>query len=432
MPWNALIGCGLKDIFQSRSQISGKEMRKVAGVTLLFLTLFAETALAQTAVPQPVRPTTCKAGRNPAGRLICVDPDLTALESILGIAYRDAKITASPEVQQSLLQGQLAWIRERDVKCGLTGTDYKAIRNLLPAKQCLEDAIEARIDELQDSSQTDSISTSTTPAPPTITMTPLVQSPSLSSSGGSTTNELPSYQGLHFTAVTDGIDGTVECSSSLSRLESGPLVNLHVSGSSLVKIAIADNASSYRMFENDTWRPFLDNLRNAAHSGCANVWKTGRLRNASNGQIDEINDIFEASTPQGSFLAYSTSLSGPWVVQSNLPKARKQLTADLGIETWVEPAQLMKNPYFFKGSLVGMVINFGHMLSADEAVFTREGSEIFVSGVPATLFRGHEMVVLAGRVMGNKGVISESGSEDLLPALTYVGAHTCDSACAGL
>ena len=92
----------------------------------------------------------------------------------------------------------------------------------------------------------------------------------------------------------------------------------------------------------------------------------------------------------------------------------------------------MKNPYFFKGSLVGMVINFDRMLSANEAVFTRDGSKIFVSGVPKTLFRGNELVVLAGRVMGNKGVISELGSEDLLPALAYVGAHTCDSACAGL
>ena len=432
MLWNALIGCGLKRVSPSRSQISGREMRHVVGAALLFLTLFAETTSAQIAAPQPVRAATCKAARSAAGRLICVDPDLLALESILGIAYRDAKTTASPEVQQSLLQGQLAWIRERDTKCGLTGTGYKPIRNLLPAKQCLEDAIEARIDELQNSSQTNSISSSTTPAPPTITMTPLVQATSLNSSGGLTANELPSYQRLHFTATTDGVDGTVECSASLPRLESGPLANLHVSGNSIVKIAIADDASSYRMFESDTWGPFLDNLRNAAHSGCANAWKTGRLRNASNGQIDEIDDIFEASTPQGSFLAYSTSLSGPWIVQSNLPKARKQLTADLGIETWVEPAQLMKNPYFFKGSLVGMVINFDRMLSANEAVFTRDGSKIFVSGVPKTLFRGNEPVVLAGRVMGNKGVISKSGSEDLLPALSYVGAHTCDSACAGL
>ena len=425
-----LIGCRLKDIFPSWSQISGKAVRQVSGAALLCLTLCTETALAQIAAPQPVHPATCKAGRSTAGRLICVDPDLKALESILGIAYRDAKTTAPPEAQQSLLQEQLAWIRERDKKCGLAGPDYKLIPNPSPAKQCLADAIEARIDALQDNSQTSSILAST-PAPPTITMTPLVQSSGLNLAGGSG-NELPSFQEFHFSDPTDGVDGTVNCSSPLSRLESEPLVALHVRGNSIVKITIADDASSYRLFENDSWGPFLDNLRNTAHSGCTTALKTGRLRNASNQRIDELNDVFEADSPQGFFLAYSTTLNSPWVVQTNLPKARKQLTADLGVETWVEPAQLMKNPYFFKGSLVGMVIQFDHMLSTNEAVFTRAGSEIYVYGVPASLFRGKELVVLAGRVMGNKGVISESGSEDLLPALTYAGAHACDSACAGL
>ena len=56
-------------------------MRHVVGAALLFLTLFAETTSAQIAAPQPVRAATCKAGRSAAGRLICVDPDLLALES---------------------------------------------------------------------------------------------------------------------------------------------------------------------------------------------------------------------------------------------------------------------------------------------------------------------------------------------------------------
>jgi hypothetical protein len=111
--------------------------------------------------------------------------------------------------------------------------------------------------------------------------------------------------------------------------------------------------------------------------------------------------------------------------------ARKKVKSDLGIQTWLEPSQLTRNPYFFKGSVVGMIIQFDHMISQDEAVFTRPGAQIFVSGVSSTLFQDKEMVVLAGRVIGNKGVISPSGSEALLPALDYVGAYKCDNVCDG-
>ena len=149
-----------------------------------------------------------------------------------------------------------------------------------------------------------------------------------------------------------------------------------------------------------------------------------------NEPISELYDVFEVYSPQGLFMAYSTGQNTPWTLQTNLPKARRAVKTDLGIETWVKPSQLTRNPYFFKDSLVGMVIQFDHMLSGNEAVFTRSGAQIFVSGVPPTLFQSKEQVVLAGRVTGNKGVISPSGSETLLPALDYVGAYKCGNTCA--
>jgi hypothetical protein len=145
--------------------------------------------------------------------------------------------------------------------------------------------------------------------------------------------------------------------------------------------------------------------------------------------VSELSDVFAVYSPRGLFLAYSIGQDTPWSLQTNLPKARKEVKTDLGIQTWVDPSQLTRNPYFFKGSLVGMMIQFDRMLSQNEAVFTRSGAEIFVSGVPPSLFQTKEMVVLAGRVVGNKGVISPLGSEALLPALDYVGAFKCGSAC---
>jgi len=404
-------------------------MRQMAWITVL-TTLLAGTVCAQQGVPTSRASIACKWARSASTRLICADPDLAAVDSILAIALQDAKEAAPPDAQKLLVKEQLTWTRQRNQKCGLTGKDYAPIGVLLSGKQCMEDAIEARIDDLQDGPQTGSIS-SQAPAPTgqNVIITPLIEAAVSAGPGGSGPNELPSFQKLHFSAPTEGIGGIIDCSVQ-SALQGGDLLtNTPLQGKWIVKIAIDDDANSYRMFENDTWTPFLDNLRNAVHSACASALKSGRLRNAANEPVSELNDAFAAYSPQGLFIAYSTSQNTPWTLQTNLPKARKKIKTDLGIQTWVEPSQLMRNPYFFKGSLVGMVIQFDHMLSQNEAVFTRPGAEIFVSGIPPTLFQNKERVVLAGRVTGNKGVISPLGSEVLLPALDYVGAYKCDNVC---
>jgi hypothetical protein len=209
------------------------------------------------------------------------------------------------------------------------------------------------------------------------------------------------------------------------------LANTPFSGKWIVRIAINNNENSYRLFETDSWAAFLDNLRVAVRTACTSAFKSGRLRNAANEPINELNDVFEVYSPQGLFAAYSIGQNNSWTLQTNIPKARKVVKSDLGIQTWLDPSQLARNPYFFKGSVVGMVIQFDHMLSDNEAVFERPGAEIFVSGVSPSLFQNKELVVLAGRVTGNKGLVSPVGSEALLPALDYVGAYKCSNGCDG-
>lgn len=79
-----------------------------------------------------------------------------------------------------------------------------------------------------------------------------------------------------------------------------------------------------------------------------------------------------------------------------------------------------------------MVMQFDRTISKDEAVFVRNGDNIFVSGVPATLSQDKDLIVLAGRVAGNKGLIDPSGNEALVPALDYVAAVKCGNVCQGL
>ena len=424
-------------------------MRQIAWIAAL-TALFPGSLSAQQSVP-PGTSMTCKSAKGASARLICADSDLAAVDSILAIAFQDAKDAVSPDLQKLLVKEQQTWTRERNQKCGLTGKDNAPIRVPLSGKQCVEDAIEARIAELQhrpqaasisqapasngpdvpprDGTHADSISQPAALTGRNVIINPLVLPTASVGPGGAGPNELPTFQELHFSVPTEGIGGIISCSVQSTLQAGDPLTNTPLQGQWIVKIAIDDDASSYRLFENDTWAPVLDDLRNAVHSACASALKTGRLRDAANEPVSELNDVFAAYSPRGLFLAYSIGQNTSWTLQTNLPKARKRVKTNLGIQTWVDPSQLTRNPYFFKGSLVVMVIQFDRMLSQNEAVFTRPGAEIFVSGVPPTLFQTKEMVVLAGRVVGNKGVISPLGSEALLPALDYVGAYKCGSAC---
>jgi uncharacterized protein YecT (DUF1311 family) len=394
--------------------------------------------------------TACKSARTASARLICADPDLAAVDSILTMAIQDAKKASSLDDQKLLVIEQLTWMRERNQKCGLIGKDHAPTNELRSAKRCMENSIDARIADLQNASQTNQDASQAnhatpetnqdvsqtnsipTPAPSgqNLIITPLLQSSSLSTDG-SRLHEQPTYQELRFSAPTEGIGGIIDCSVPSSAALGGVKSELDapLSGQWMIKIAIDDDANSYRMFENDTWALFLDNLRVAVRSSCAGALKSGRLRNSADEPITELSDVFEIYSPQGLFMARSIGQNTPWTLQTNLPKARKKVKFDLGIQTWIEPSQLTRNPYFYKDSVVGVVVRFDQMLSGNEAVFERSGAQIFVSKVPSNLFQDKELVVLAGRVTGNKGVVNSQRVEALMPALDYVGALKCGDAC---
>jgi uncharacterized protein YecT (DUF1311 family) len=401
------------------------------GVTTAALAV-TEIASAQQ-IPAVVRSRIpCNAAGTAAGRLICSDADLAGVNSILSLALQDSEKAASPEDRKLLLKEQLTWKQERNEKCSLTGKDHAPLDELQLAKQCLEDAIEDRISELQDGDQTGATNSSA-PVPNSLNViiTPVAQSSVSVGPGGSQFSEFPSFQELHFSAPANGVGGLIDCNAIPAQDVGSALVNTPYDKKFVVKIAIDDDDNSYRMFESDGWTSFLNDLRDIVHTSCASAIKSGRLRNATNEQITELNDVFEVSSSQGLFVAYSVGQNSPWVLQINLPKARKVVKSDLGIQTWIRPSQLTKNPYFFKGSVVGMVIQFDHMLSANQAIFQQSGDEIFVSGVAPNLFQSKDLVVLAGRVSGNKGLISSTGSEALLPALEYVGTYKCGDRCEG-
>jgi uncharacterized protein YecT (DUF1311 family) len=368
----------------------------------------------------------CRAARSAFDRLKCADPELAALDSRLSKMYLDAKNSAPVKNQDALEKEQQTWTRDRNQTCGLTGNDSAPIDQLRAATPCLENSIEARLVVLQADPQTSSITPSIAPQSQNVIIEPAVDA-------ALGPGPQP-FQQLRFSATADGISGTIACSAPSLTNGVDPLAESSFKGKWIVEIAMSDSANTYRLFANDTWSPVLDNLRTAARAECAKALASGNLRNTANEPIGELYDVFEVYSPQGYFLAFSTGPNAPWSVQINLPKTRRKLESDLGIQKWIDPSQLTRNPYFFKGTVVGMVMRLDHMLSQNEAIFVRDGAEVFVSGVSRPLFsnddiRDKEFIVLAGRVTGNKGLIDPSGNEALVPALDYVAASKCGDAC---
>jgi hypothetical protein len=355
--------------------------------------------------------------------LICADADLTALVSVLAIAVTDAKNAASsPEEKKSLASEQQAWARDRDRKCDLIAKGDPSRDKLQATKKCMIDMIEARIADLQDKSEPDT----TSGLPQTehaVVVTPLVQARVGGETGGATPES--SIRDLHFSATADAVSGTIKCSVLASQAKFESLHSTPLEGSRVVTIAIDDEAHSYRLFEDDAWSPVLNSVRTAAFAACANASNSGQLPKAASEPVSPTPGAVVAYSPHGLFVAYSVGKDAPWILQANLPQARKKVKADLGIESWITPSQLLRNPYFYKDVLVGMIVQFDRMVSENEAVFDRSGAQVFVSAVPGNLFQNGELVVLAGRVLGNKGLVSPNGSEKLLPALDYVATFKC-------
>ena len=343
-------------------------------------------------------------------------------------------------------------MRRRDQNCGLTGKDHAPIDELRKAKQCMKEKLDARLADLR----TGSLISSTTPNPtrnsstavPDVTIPvtnpppnsaasaqqiiikPTVQSGASADTGEIGPQDSSAPQTFSFSASANRVSDIADCSAASSSQEDNPVANTPLNGKSIVKITIADDANSYQMFANDAWSSFLNDLRSSVHFARASALQGDGLKNAT----DQSNDLYAVFSSQGLFAAYSISIdiNTPWIVQTNLPQARKKLESDLGIQKWIEPSQLARNPYFYNGQVVGMVIQFDHRISEDEAVFAQSNAQIFVSGVPHNMFTNRQMVVLVGRVTGNKGVIDPSGNEELMPALDYLGASNCQKAYEGL
>jgi TPR repeat protein len=113
------------------------------------------------------------------------------------------------------------------------------------------------------------------------------------------------------------------------------------------------------------------------------------------------------------------------IISQQKQAIREKFQSDFNVQQYPSMGDLASNPFRFKGSVVAVPTNFAKMMSEGDAIFSdNRRIELFVSGVPSTLFRGGEEVVLALRVAGTTAVKTPAGEVNL-PSGEFVGVYKC-------
>jgi uncharacterized protein YecT (DUF1311 family) len=87
----------------------------------------------------------CSKARTASARLICADAELAKLDGQLGVAFQKRKAQISTPDQSKFIGGQLAWIKDRNERCGLVGKNDASVEVLAGSKPCMVRLIRERI-----------------------------------------------------------------------------------------------------------------------------------------------------------------------------------------------------------------------------------------------------------------------------------------------
>jgi len=87
----------------------------------------------------------CAKAKTAAARLICADAELARLDAELGVAFQKRKAQVAASDQPQFIAGQLAWIKNRNERCGLVGKSDAATEVLANSKPCMVSLVRERI-----------------------------------------------------------------------------------------------------------------------------------------------------------------------------------------------------------------------------------------------------------------------------------------------
>lgn len=104
------------------------------------------------------------------------------------------------------------------------------------------------------------------------------------------------------------------------------------------------------------------------------------------------------------------------------------------VKEWPSIEELSANPFVYEGETVAMTASFSTMQTATQGIFEKNGEPFVVSDIPKGMFRvGGQVVVLAGKVLGNIEVKLPVLGLIQVPHLKFVGIHFCqDKKCSDI
>lgn len=112
----------------------------------------------------------------------------------------------------------------------------------------------------------------------------------------------------------------------------------------------------------------------------------------------------------------------------NVADHRAAFMRQYSVISFPNVGEVSANPFRFSGQVVGLVQTFSKMIASDKALM----SDIVLEGVPSTLFKGDETVLLAVKITGTTAVKTPLGGEVTAPKGTFVGVSRCaDRQCSG-
>jgi uncharacterized protein YecT (DUF1311 family) len=392
----------------------------------------------------------CAKAKSASARLICSDADLSKADGALRAKFKSAIASRDEAAKKQLVGEQLVWLRERNKRCGV-GPDKTSISvdQLVGAKPCMMQAIAERIALLSSSglAATTNMQTGAQRCteefnvkkrngdlPPGAELKGFLdwcmkQSPGESIAASSNVGSAPAHPPIRAErnfAETYQQAPNIQCFDSMNP----PMIDMVV--------YIKDGFANLFSDDNEV-RNILTYLGNVGRTVCkksVGPFNMGvdiislsshflaRSNDGNNWSIQS-NGIAEQSRNLAAQRRFNEAQERQQQIrQQQIASAKVKVQADLGIQTWVNTNQLSSNPFLYKGTIVGTLASFDHMISESEAIFTG-GNGIYVSHVPSALFQGNEYVVLAGRVTGNKAVKTPLGGEVMVPALDYIGVYKC-------
>lgn len=173
----------------------------------------------------------------------------------------------------------------------------------------------------------------------------------------------------------------------------------------------------------------LEVLRMRTYRGETRVWKEYENRDEEERETLARRAAAEAArarTLEQQRQAELAAAAAAHARQAEIASRSAAFVKTHGVRHSLTLEQLAANPFVFQGQVVAVSAVFEQMISPTEAFFSASGTPLVVSSLPSGRFtQARSIVMLAGKVLGNREIKLPLLGATLAPHIAYVGSAFC-------